>query len=335
MAKPLTNLPGSVRQRLLNISRQQKRDFQEVLTRFALERLLYRLGKTPHGDRFILKGALLFVLWTDEIHRFTTDMDLLGSGDPSPERLSAVFRAACTAEVEPDGLEFNPDSVRGGFIREDNIYSGVRITMQATLERARIPIQVDIGFGDAVVPEPQETDFPPLLDFPAPHLRAYRRETSIAEKLLALTTLGIDNSRMKDYFDIWLLSESLAFDGKVLAEAIAAAFARQRVALPEETPVGLTATFGESPAKLAQWTAFVRQRVVAPDALPPFPQLVAHMATFLMPAVQAARTPAIELKDTWALGGPWGNEATRALDEMVALNQQMGLYDSPTERRAD
>ncbi len=324
--KPVINLPASVRQRLLNLSRKEKRDFQEVLTRFALERLLYRLGKTQFADQFILKGALLFVLWTKEIHRFTVDMDLLGRGEPSPERLAEVFRAVCHAEVEPDGLVFDADAVTGTFIREDNIYSGARIVMQATLERARVRIQVDIGFGDAVVPEPVEADFPPLLDFPAPRLRAYRKETSIAEKFLALTTLGMDNSRMKDYFDIWLLSRDFTFDGATLAGAVAATFARQRVPLPGTAPVGLTPAFGENATKRVQWEAFVKQRVVTPDALPPFADLVAHMATFLLPPLEAAARGDAGWTAVWSPGGPWQEDAKRALEELVARSEEMGLY---------
>ena len=191
MKKPPTNLAASVRQRLLTLSRTEKRDFQEVLTRFALERLLYRLGHTVYRDQFVLKGALLFLLWSTEIHRFTQDMDLLGYGEPAPEHWIAVFRAACQAEVQDDGLVFEAETVAGRLIREEDIYSGVRITLRARLEQARIPMQVDIGLGDAVVPDPEEADFPPLLDFPAPHLRAYRRETSIAEKFLRVRIIEV------------------------------------------------------------------------------------------------------------------------------------------------
>jgi predicted nucleotidyltransferase component of viral defense system len=287
MKKLPINLAASVRQRLLNLSRLAKRDFQEVLTRFALERLLYRLGQTEYRDQFILKGALLFVLWSEEIHRFTQDLDLLGYGEPSVDRLVDVFRNICRAEVQDDGLVFEPDTVVARSIREENIYGGIRVTLRAQLEQARIPIQVDIGFGDAVVPDPEETDFPPLLDFPSPHLRAYRRETSIAEKFLALVTLGQDNSRMKDYFDIWLLARDFAFEGTVLRAAMKAAFTRRNVPVPEGVPIGLTVSFAEDASKRSQWEAFVRRRVVTPEASPSLPEVTAKISDFLLPPLQA------------------------------------------------
>lgn len=255
MNEPLKNLPASVRARLLNINRQQKRDFQEVLTRFALERLLYRMSLSEHASVFILKGALLFVLWSEELHRYTQDMDLLGSGEPSPERMARIFREICQTAALDDGMVFHPDSVTADYIRKDTVYHGVRVKLLVTLERARIPIQVDIGYGDAVVPEPQEHTFPSLLEFPSPRVRAYARETSIAEKLLALTTLGMDNSRMKDYFDLWLLARTFDFDGEMLCEAIAATFQRQREPFPVERPIGLTPEFSASAVKRTQWSA--------------------------------------------------------------------------------
>lgn len=298
------NMAASVRQRLLNFSRAEKRDFQEVLTRFALERLLYRLGRTEGGEQFILKGALLFTLWADGMHRSTQDMDLLGRGEPEPARLVRVFQAVCGADVPDDGLLFHADSVAASPIREENIYGGVRVKLRATLERTRIPIQVDVGFGDAVVPEPEEWEFPPLLDFPAPRVRAYRRETSIAEKFLAMVTLGMDNSRMKDYFDLWLLANGFAFAGETLKGALGACFQRRDVALPESVPVGLTAEFGQSAAKRTQWDAFVRQRVAAPSALPAFGEVVAGIAAFLLPALDALRAGR-DFPAQWSPGGPW------------------------------
>ena len=304
MKKLPTNLAASVRQRLLMLSRNEKRDFQHVLTRFALERLLYRVGHTEYRDQFILKGALLFVVWSEEIHRFTQDLDLLGYGEPSVERLVSVFRTICQADVQDDGLVFEPETVVARSIREESIYGGIRITLRARIEQARIPIQVDIGFGDAVVPDPEETDFPPLLDFPAPRLRAYRRETSIAEKFLALVTLGQDNSRMKDYFDIWLLARDFAFEATVLSAAMKAAFIRRNVPIPEDVPIGLTATFAEDARKRSQWTAFVRQRVVARETTPALPEVTAKISDFLLPLLQAikAQQPFVR---SWQPGGPW------------------------------
>ncbi len=304
MTKPITHLAASVRQRLLTLSRKEKRDFQEILTRFALERLLYRLGQTEFRNQFVLKGALLFVLWSEEIHRFTQDMDLLGYGEPSLERLSAVFRAICQAQVEDDGLIFEAESVVGRFIREENLYGGIRITLRALLGQARILMQIDIGFGDAVVPAPEEADFPPLLDFPAPHVRVYRRETSIAEKFLALVTFGQDNSRMKDYFDIWLLARDFSFEGETVSAAIEATFVRHRVSLPEGVPTGLTSAFAENAAKRIQWEAFVRQRVAIPTKTPALPEVVAKMCDFLLPPLEALQTEK-PFAERWLPGGLW------------------------------
>ena len=304
MSQPNTNIAASVRQRLLTLSRTQGRDFQEVLTRYALERLLYRLGRSVHHDQFILKGALLFSLWLDERHRATQAMDLLGRGTPDPARLISVFQDICAAEVPDDGLLFHAESVVGGFIREDSIYGGVRLKLRATLERARIPLQVDVGFGDAVVPDPEEREFPALLDFPAPRVTAYRRETSIAEKFLALVSLGMDNSRMKDYFDLWLLSCEFPFDGNTLLQAVEACFVRRSVSLPATVPVGLTADFWQHPSKKTQWNAFVRQRVAAPDALPAFDLVVSQIAEFLLPVLDCLQRDE-NFSATWAAGGPW------------------------------
>lgn len=311
MKRPVTQVAASVRQRLLTLSRNEKRDFQEVLTRFALERLLYRLSTSEYRDQFVLKGALLFVLWSDELHRFTQDMDLLGYGSPSLERLIAVFQSICRTEVQEDGLIFEAPSVSAQIIREDNVYGGVRITLRALLGQARIPMQVDIGFGDAAVPDPEVADFPPLLDFPAPRLKVYRRETSIAEKFLAIVTLGQGNSRMKDYFDIWLLARDFAFEGDVLSAAIEATLVRRNVALPDDIPTGLTAAFAENRAKRIQWDAFVHQRVVTPEACPTLTGAVARIRELLLPLLQALQSNQ-PFEGHWEPGGPW-QSATSAI----------------------
>jgi hypothetical protein len=310
MKDEIKNMSASVRARLVNIARAEKRDFQEVLTRFALERLLYRITLAPHAELFTLKGALLFVLWSENIHRYTQDMDLLGKGEPSPEHLTGIFQDICRVAVPDDGLIFAPESVKASYIREEKIYGGIRIKMLGLLERARIPIQVDIGYGDAVVPEAQEQFFPTLLDFPAPRLRAYARETSISEKFMAMVTLELENSRMKDYFDIWLLSRDFAFDGETLKGAIAATFTRRREPLPGGVPVGLTETFSTDATRREIWGAFVRQRVVTPEALPSFEEVVKQISGFLLPALEAARAGQ-EFAAHWEPGGPWITEEAR------------------------
>ena len=304
------NIAASVRQRLFNLAKSRNDDFQRILTQYALERLLYRLSQSDHANAFVLKGALLFLLWSDEPHRRTRDLDLLGAGDPSPERYAALFRDLCTLAVEEDGLVFNPASVAARPIREENIYGGARVTLTALLENARIPVQVDVGVGDAVTPEPTMVEFPTLLAFAPPRLRAYAPETVIAEKLSALVALDLDNTRLKDFFDLWFLARSFAFDGPQLAHAIAATFARRAQPLPQDTPAGLTSAFSGSPTKQAQWQAFVRQNVSTELQTLTLPEVVAAIAAFLLPLLEALRENEPFTK-RWEPGGPWTENSAK------------------------
>ena len=206
------NLAASVRQRLLNRARERSEDFNHLLTRYANERLLFRLAESAHRDEFVLKGATLFELWHDAVYRATRDVDLLGFGEPAVERVQAVFRELCAVDVEPDGLRFLEGSVRAERIRDAQEYGGVRVRLTADLDGARIALQVDIGFGDIVTPGVVEAEFPTLLDFPAPRLRTYPRETVVAEKFEAVVRLGIANTRMKDFYDLWAMATTFAFD---------------------------------------------------------------------------------------------------------------------------
>jgi hypothetical protein len=210
-------MAASVRTRLSILAKKNKEDFQFVLTRYAIERLLYRLSKTVHADEFVLKGAMLFQLWTDRAHRPTRDLDLLGRGDPSLDRLTKIFRHVCEVAVEDDGLTFAADEVSVGRIKEDQEYEGVRVGCVARIGRARIDVQVDIGFGDAITPEPEKVQYPGLLDLPVPEVAVYPRETVVAEKFQAMVMLGIANSRMKDFFDLWILARLFTFEGAILA----------------------------------------------------------------------------------------------------------------------
>ncbi len=200
--KSLKNISQSVRQRLLNVSRQQDVDFGVVLTNYALERLLYRLSRSDYKDKFVLKGAMLFRIWSDEPHRATRDLDLLAFGDPATAEIGSLFRDICNLSTEDDGVEFQSDSIRIDDIRDAQEYGGSRVRLNAVIAGARVPLQIDIGFGDAVTPSPEDTQYPTILDFPAPVIRAYSRETVIAEKFHAMVTHGIANSRMKDFYDI-------------------------------------------------------------------------------------------------------------------------------------
>jgi predicted nucleotidyltransferase component of viral defense system len=302
--RPSKNIASSVRQRLLNLSRTRKQDFQLVLTRFASERLLYRLCQSKHSERFVLKGALLFALWTGRMLRPTRDVDLLGSGDPGADGLTTVFRDVCRLEPDqPDGLRFDADSVTTEPIREDQEYEGIRIRLRALLGQARLDLQVDIGFGDAVTPFPDLVDFPSLLDFPAPRIRAYPRETVIAEKYQAMVQLGIANSRMKDFFDIWVMAQEFSFAGERLSEAIRATFQRRHTPVPASPPLALTPDFEEDAAKKLQWQAFTTRSGVT-DTVPALDSLVQDLARFLMPPSQAV-AEGVPFVRQWKAGGPW------------------------------
>jgi hypothetical protein len=247
--REVRNVGASVRRRLLNLARERADDFRLVLTRYAIERLLYRLGRTKQKDRFILKGATLFSAWFETPYRATRDLDLLGRGDSSAENIVALFREIIAVATPEDGLEFQQDSIRVEEIREAQEYGGLRLIMVALLSDARIRIQVDIGFGDAVTPGTEELELPTLLGDPRARVLAYPPETVVAEKFQAMVVLGIVNSRMKDFYDVAALAQKRRFEGRVLCEAIRATFERRETALPAETPTALTQEFAGSPAR--------------------------------------------------------------------------------------
>ena len=237
----VVNMGASIRDRLLSKARAEKLDFNLLLTRYALERMLYRLSISQHREQFLLKGALLFDLWFDVPHRPTHDIDFLGFGAADISRLEAVFRDICRIE-SPDGMVFQPDSVKGAEIRKEANYSGIRLTLMGLLDSARCPVQIDVGFGDAVVPGPEDARYPIILPgMPEPQLRVYPRYTVVAEKLEALTSLGMLNSRMKDFFDLWVLAKHSDFDGSVLSQAVAATF--DVLCLPPQAKPSGTAGF--------------------------------------------------------------------------------------------
>jgi predicted nucleotidyltransferase component of viral defense system len=259
------NVGASIRQRLLNLAHARGQPMDLLLTRYALERLLHRLGLSRHRERFVLKGAMLLVTWFDEPHRATRDVDLLGFGSPAQDDLLEVFREVMGMELD-DGMSFDVNGLRLDAIREELKYGGSRLRTTATLAGARIPITVDVGFGDAVEPGVEDIDLPVLLDMPSPHLRAYPIETVIAEKLHAMVVLGMANSRMKDYYDVWMLVTTFELEEQRLARAIRATFARRDTAVPSEVPTGLTSAFAEDPGKQRQWQAFARNLAgQAPD----------------------------------------------------------------------
>jgi len=296
------DLGASVRQRLLDQARAQGRPFQELLQYYAMERFLCRLAQSPFADRFVLKGALLLTAWRAPLSRPTMDIDLAAKTSNELDHIRSLVRGMCVLHAEPDGMEFDPASLEATRIKEDADYEGVRVRFQATLARASIPMQIDIAFGDVIVPQPTLIEYPKLLDFPPPILAACPRETVVAEKLEALTVLGLLNSRLKDYFDLWLLARLYAFDGALLVKAIQATFRHRRTAV-EALPVGLTPAFIADPSKPAQWRAFLRRSRFAeePAALD---ELVTAIRAFASPPLSSASgdTP---FSSTWPPGGPW------------------------------
>lgn len=264
MSSPREGLARSVQVRLARHAREIGVDPNLVLTRYAVERFLYRLSRSPHAERFVLKGALLMLVWLGERLRPTSDADLLGFGELSEESLAPLLREVAEQEVEPDAVQFVSDSVRVETIRAEDDYGGWRGTLQARVGAARLTVQVDVGIGDAVTPAPDWLDYPSLLDLPRPRLRAYPRESVIAEKLHAIVLFGTRNSRMKDYFDLYALAREGKVNASILAEAIAATFARRATEVPKQLPVGLADSFANELETQAQWKAFLaRNRLVA------------------------------------------------------------------------
>ncbi len=261
------NRAASIRARLKNRADAAKQDFNLTLTHYGLERLLYRLSVSRHAPNYILKGALLFKLWYDVPRRPTRDADLLGFGADDIDSLAAVFRDVCTIEID-DGIAFDAGSVKAVEIRKEAGYGGVRVDLRATLDGAQLTLQIDIGFGDVVTPAPETVSYPVLLDdLPAPVLRAYPKYTVIAEKFHALCSLGMVNSRMKDYFDLWMLLRDGDLDDAEVTRAIQATFTRRRTALPDGVPAGLSDAFATVAGKQAQWRAFVTRNKLNEIAL--------------------------------------------------------------------
>ena len=274
-----------------------------ILNRYGRERLLYRLSQSAQHERFILTGATLFESWTGKAYRPTRDVDLLGSGSSDVADLVRTFKEICAVRVEDDGLVFLPHSVRGEEIREPQDYPGVRLKLLAKLEAAEIDLQVDIGFGDAVNPDPQLMTLATLLDFPAPSVRSYPKETVVAEKYEAMVRFGMANSRMKDFYDILILARDFDFDGDPLSVAIKRTFDCRKTALPVDEPIALTNEFASDVAKKQQWNAFVG-KIGEAEISKELGAVVDNIRTFLWPPAKAA-AQSLVMKKRWSAGGAW------------------------------
>ncbi len=301
------NIVASIHQRLLNVAKQTGRPFNDLVMYFAIERFLYRLSRSRYGDRIVLKGGLLLRVWNTPVTRVTRDIDLLGRLGNDLDQIKEVVRGVCDVTVEEDGLFFDSGTVTTARIAEDADYEGVRATFRGRFGKMPLAMQVDFGFSDVVTPAPVPVTYPSVLDHPPARLLAYNRETSIAEKFEAMTKLGEINSRMRDFFDVWVLSQSFPFEGPVLADAIRSTFARRGTEVEAE-PACFADRFAHAPAKAAQWRAFLKTSRVG-QAPAEFAEVVARVRGFLQPVARAVagRRPH---EGRWQAGGPWAQKSS-------------------------
>lgn len=302
MSGSVKNIAASVHQRLLAKARESSRPFNELLQHFAIERFIYRISRSPMADRFILKGALLFSVWGGPGARPTLDIDLLGKIDNSLDVIVAAMKETCRLNVEEDGMSFQAETVTAVRITEDAEYEGVRVRVQGSLGSARVFLQVDIAFGDVIIPGPIRVAYPTQLDFQAPELKGYTMESTIAEKFQAMVKLGVLNSRMKDFYDVWLLSRRFDFEGKVMSEAIGKTFENRNTPIPI-APKIFDPSFVEDADKQVQWRGFIR-KVKPADAPEDFKDIVAAVKVFLEPLVASLAGRRI-FHGTWNAPGPW------------------------------
>ncbi len=297
------NVPASVHARLLAHAQQRQEDFNLTLQRYVAERFLYRLGASPHHQQFILKGAMLLPLWGGDLYRATRDLDLSGYTENDADALVGAMRDICAVSCPDDGLEFAPDSVRAEPIRDSSEYRGFRLKLQARLGNARLALQVDVGFGDAVEPTATDEDYPSLLDGPPPRVRAYPREAVVAEKLHAMVSLGGANTRYKDFYDLFVLARQFPFSGLVLARAISATFARRSTPVLAAFPVALSPGFYSDSARQAAWPRYLSRGAMA-GAPADFAAVGSLLLSFLGPVWESIAT-ARSLTASWPSGGPW------------------------------
>ena len=303
MKKNIKNLQASVRDRLLNIAQETNRPFSEILQYYGIERFLYRFGCSKYADKFVLKGALMFTVWQVSERRTTLDIDFLANYNNQVATIEKVIKQICKVPVTPDGLTFDAETVKGQKIKEEMEYEGVRVKFIGLLGRSRIPMQIDVGFGDVVYPRPKIIDYPVILDFPKPHLKGYSPESIVSEKFEAMVKLGLLNSRMKDFYDIWLMMRQFNFNGLHLVEALKRTFKRRKTTLPEDRPFFAEEIYDEKSDRQTLWRAFLRKRdiKIAPERLS---DTARKIEEFLMEPLDAIKSN-YEFHKVWKKSGVW------------------------------
>jgi predicted nucleotidyltransferase component of viral defense system len=303
VTKAPKNVVASVLARLRNVAQEADSSFNDILQSYVIERFLARLSRSPHADTVLLKGALMLRVWGVPRARPTMDIDLLRRGVADQAALVRLVEQCAAISDPSDGVIFEPATISVEPIRDATEYVGTRIRLHAHLDNVRQTVQIDFGVGDAVHPEPQVIDYPVLLTSPPVRLNAYPVEAAIAEKFEAMVHLDMQNSRMKDFYDIWILSRTLAFSGSALSQAIRSTFDRRQTGVPVIPPTALTAKFHSAPVHVRQWAAFVR-RIGEPALANEFSRVLADLAGFLMPVAKAAATSS-EYPVRWEPLGPW------------------------------
>ncbi len=303
MKEKLKNIPASVRARLQNKARETNRPFSEILQYYGMERFLYRFSRSKYADTFILKGALMFIVWQIPERRTTLDIDFLARYDNQTTAIEKVIKDVCRVPVIPDGLVFDSETVKGRKIKEDADYEGVRVKFHGFMERSRIPMQIDVGFGDVIYPKPKKIDYPVLLDFPEPHLKGYTIESVVSEKFEAMVKLGLLTSRMKDFYDIWLMMRQFGFNGSKLAEALKKTFKHRKTPLPQGKPLFAEEIYDEKSDRQTLWKAFLKKGDIknAPEKLS---VLAREIEEFLVKPLDAVHKVK-KFNEEWKAAGPW------------------------------
>jgi len=300
----IKNMAHSIRQKLLDEAKKSGRPFQDLLTLYNIERFLYRLGQSRYVKQFYLKGALLFNIWGIPKTRPTADIDMLGKVDSADEILKSIMVECMLLKIdEDDGLEFHPKTITIEAITEDTDYQGKRIRFMATLDNAKTIVQVDVGIGDSVVPAPIWIDYPTIIEQQQPHLLAYTAESSIAEKFHAMVKRDMANSRMKDFYDIWLLSEHLDFKGEILSKAIRTTFERRGMPISDEIPTAFTDEFADDESHTKQWAAFLKKNELT-EGTPIFKTIQKKISEFIMP-IMMVLSQGDEFSPNWKAGQNW------------------------------